>query len=303
MVPANGFNLAATVTKAPTARRPQPAVVLIGGSGPADRDGTVAGIPVLGHIARDLVKAGFVVVRYDKRGVGQSGGRSETATLRDYAEDARAVVTYLRKERRKDVDRRRIAVVGHSEGAWVAMQLAATEKNVAALVMVAGASETGGALVLEQQQHLLDVMKVDDEEKQAKADLQTRINLAATGNGPWDGVSDDLRVQADTPWFASYLAFDPEKLMKDVRQPLLIVQGELDTQVPPHHAVRLAELASGRKRRVAVEVVRIPGVNHLLVPATTGEVSEYGSLSAREVSADATSAMARWLTNTLAVAK
>ena len=303
MVPANGFNIAATVTKAPTARRPQPAVVLIGGSGPADRDGTVAGIPVLGHIARDLVKAGFVVVRYDKRGVGQSGGRSETATLRDYAEDARAVVTYLRKERRKDVDRRRIAVVGHSEGAWVAMQLAATEKNVAALVMVAGASETGGALVLEQQQHLLDVMKVDDEEKQAKADLQTRINLAATGNGPWDGVSDDLRVQADTPWFASYLAFDPEKLMKDVRQPLLIVQGELDTQVPPHHAERLAELASGRKRRVAVEVVRIPGVNHLLVPATTGEVSEYGSLSAREVSADATSAMARWLTNTLAVAK
>ncbi len=215
----------------------------------------------------------------------------------------RAVVTYLRKERRKDVDRRRIAVVGHSEGAWVAMQLAATEKNVAALVMVAGASDTGGALVLEQQQHLLDVMKVDDEEKQAKADLQTRINLAATGNGPWDGVSDDLRVQADTPWFASYLAFDPEKLMKDVRQPLLIVQGELDTQVPPHHAERLAELASGRKRRVAVEVVRIPGVNHLLVPATTGEVSEYGSLSAREVSADATSAMARWLTNTLAVAK
>lgn len=302
MVPANGFNIAATVTKAPSASGRLPAVVLIGGSGPADRDGTVAGIPVLGQVARDLVAAGFLVVRYDKRGVGQSGGRAETATLLDYAEDARAVVTYLSKERRDDVDRRRIAVLGHSEGAWVAMQLAAREKNVKALVMVAGASDTGGALVLEQQQHLLDVMKVDEAEKQAKADLQTRINLAATGEGEWDDVPPELRAQADTPWFASYLAFDPAKLMKDVRQPLLIVQGALDTQVAPHHADELAELARARKRRVSVEVLRVPGVNHLLVPATTGEISEYVSLAAQEVSPAATGPISKWLTTTLAAA-
>lgn len=298
-VPANGFNIAATVTKAPTATGKLPAVVLIGGTGPADRDGTVAGIPVLGQVARDLAKAGFLVVRYDKRGVGQSGGRAETAALVDYAEDARAVVTWLRKSR-KDVDAKRIAVVGHSEGAWIAMQLAAAEKDIAALVMVAGASGTGGALVLEQQQHLLDVMKVSDEEKKSKADLQARINAAATGQGPWDGISNDLRTQADTPWFASYLAFDPAKLMKDVRQPLLIVNGERDTQVPPRHADALATLARARKRQVATEVVRVPGVNHLLVPATTGEVSEYASLSSAEVSPDATGAIAKWLTATFA---
>lgn len=298
-VPANGFNIAATVTKAPTATGKLPAVVLIGGTGPADRDGTVAGIPVLGQVARDLAKAGFLVVRYDKRGVGQSGGRAETAALVDYAEDARAVVTWLRKSR-KDVDAKRIAVVGHGEGAWIAMQLAAAEKDIAALVMVAGASGTGGALVLEQQQHLLDVMKVSDEEKKSKADLQARINAAATGQGPWDGISNDLRTQADTPWFASYLAFDPAKLMKDVRQPLLIVNGERDTQVPPRHADALATLARARKRQVATEVVRVPGVNHLLVPATTGEVSEYASLSSAEVSPDATGAIAKWLTATFA---
>lgn len=298
-VPANGFNIAATVTKTPTATGKLPAVVLIGGTGPADRDGTVAGIPVLGQVARDLAKAGFLVVRYDKRGVGQSGGRAETAALVDYAEDARAVVTWLRKSR-KDVDAKRIAVVGHSEGAWIAMQLAAAEKDIAALVMVAGASGTGGALVLEQQQHLLDVMKVSDEEKKSKADLQARINAAATGQGPWDGISNDLRTQADTPWFASYLAFDPAKLMKDVRQPLLIVNGERDTQVPPRHADALATLARARKRQVATEVVRVPGVNHLLVPATTGEVSEYASLSSAEVSPDATGAIAKWLTATFA---
>lgn len=299
-VPANGFNIAATVTRPPTARGKLPAVVLVGGTGPADRDGTVAGIPVLGHMARDLSRAGFLVVRYDKRGVGQSGGRAETAALVDYAEDARAVVTWLRKSRKDDVDAKRIAVVGHSEGAWIAMQLAATEKDIAALVMVAGASGTGGALVLEQQQHLLDVMKVGDEEKKSKADLQARINAAATGQGPWDGISNDLRTQADTPWFASYLAFDPAKLMKDVRQPLLLVNGERDTQVPPRHADALAALARARKRQVATEVVRVPGVNHLLVPATTGEVSEYASLGSAAVSPDATGAIAKWLTATFA---
>ncbi len=103
-VPANGFNLAATITRPKTGAGKLPVVVLIGGSGPADRDGTVAGIPVLGQIAQGLVEAGIMVVRYDKRGIGQSGGRAETATLADYADDARAVVTYLRKSR-KDVDR------------------------------------------------------------------------------------------------------------------------------------------------------------------------------------------------------
>ncbi|MGH9204094.1 MAG: alpha/beta hydrolase family protein, partial [Vicinamibacterales bacterium] len=101
-IPASGFNLASTITKPATSSAPLPAIVLIGGSGATDRDETVAGIPVFGQIARDLVAAGFFVVRYDKRGIGQSGGRAETVTLSDYAEDARAIVEWLKK--RKDVD-------------------------------------------------------------------------------------------------------------------------------------------------------------------------------------------------------
>ena len=88
-IPAVGFNLAATVTRPPKSTGTLPAVVLIGGSAPTDRDEVVAGIPVFGHIARDLVAAGFMVVRYDKRGLGQSGGRAESVTIADYAEDAR----------------------------------------------------------------------------------------------------------------------------------------------------------------------------------------------------------------------
>ena len=92
-----------------------------------DRDEVVAGIPIFAQLAGALAKQGFVVLRYDKRGVGQSGGRSERATLQDYADDLTAAVKWLAK--RKDIDPRRIAVAGHSEGGAVAMLAAAREKQ------------------------------------------------------------------------------------------------------------------------------------------------------------------------------
>ena len=297
-IPASGFGLGASLTKPADAKAPLPAVILIGGSGPIDRDGTVAGIPMLGQIARDLVGAGFLVVRFDKRGVGQSGGRSETSTLNDYADDVRAVITWLERER-KDVDKKRIALVGHSEGGWVALTVAARDRRAAALAVVAGAGTTGADVILEQQRHALDRLETPEADKQAKVELQKRIHAAALSGKGWEDIPPELRRMADTPWFQSFLAFDPARVMRDVRQPLLIVQGELDTQVPPAHADRLAELARARERKVAVDVVKVPGVNHLLVPAKTGEVDEYPVLAERTVSPAVTSAIANWLTKTM----
>jgi fermentation-respiration switch protein FrsA (DUF1100 family) len=118
-------------------------------------------------------------------------------------------------------------------------------------------------------------------------------------DGTWEGVPDEVRFQADSPWFRSFLAFDPARVMRDVRQPVLILQGALDTQVKPYHAERLAELARQRRRDGGVEVVTVPGVNHLLVTARTGEVAEYASLAGRDVATAATSALALWLTRTM----
>ncbi len=87
-----------------------------------------------------------------------------------------------------------------------------------------------------------------------------------------------MRKQAETPWFQSFLAFDPGQALKDTGQPILVAQGELDTQVQPYHADKLAELARARKRKADVQVLKVPGINHLLVPAKTGEVDEYRSL-------------------------
>src|SRR5262249_39618036 len=114
-IPSIGVTLAGTVSRPATSAAPKlPAVLLGGGTGPADRDGVSYGVPILGELAAAIADAGFIVVRYDKRGIGQSGGRPETASLVDYAEDVRAAVKALTN--RKDVDPQRVALVGHGEG-------------------------------------------------------------------------------------------------------------------------------------------------------------------------------------------
>jgi pimeloyl-ACP methyl ester carboxylesterase len=297
-IPGNGFTLAGTVSKPSgpgDAKGRYPAIVLVPGSGLVDRDETVAGIPIFGQLAGQLADSGFVVLRYDKRGVGQSGGRAETATLGDYAEDARAAIRWL--GRRKDVDDDRVALLGHSEGAAVALIAASRDKRIKAVVLVAGFAGTGGELVLEQQRHVLAGATVSDADRQARIDLQKRIQAAVLGQGEWTDVPDELRRQADTPWFQSFLAFSPAEVLPKVRQPILIVHGERDTQVPVSHADRLAELARSRKNSHPgdVAVVKVPGVNHLLVQAETGEVAEYARLTGRSVSPEVVKAITGWL--------
>lgn len=298
-VPANGFSIAGTLSKSPASKATtkSPAVILIGGSGPSDRDETAFGIPIFGQLANVLADAGYLVVRYDKRGVGQSGGRTEVARLNDFAEDARAVIKAISE--RKDVDRKRIAVVGHSEGGWIAMLAAAKNDRVSALGLISTVAVSGRDLNLYQVTHGVERSGRPEAERQATIDLQKQIQQAVVAGAGWEKLPEGVRRQADTPYFHSFLTHDPAKIMKDVRQPLLIVQGERDTQVPPSNADQLERLAKARKRVVPVEVVKIPGINHLLVPATTGEADEYGSLPQRTVSADVSNALVQWLGRTI----
>ena len=294
-IDANGFTLAGTVTTPPAVagKLRSPGIVLIGGSGPTDRDETVAGIQIFAQLAGALAKDGAVVLRYDKRGVGQSGGRTESATLDDYADDAIAAVKWLAK--RPDVDSRRIVVVGHSEGAAVALLAAAREKQIDGVVSIAGPGVTGEELILQQQRHLLDQSGISDADKQAKIDLQKKIEAAVLSGTGWEGIPAGLRKQADTPWFRSLLAYDPARVLPKVKQPLLVIQGDLDTQVPKEQADRLADLARARKKARPPEVVHIPGINHLLVPAGNGEVAEYPALKDKTVSPKVAASITDWI--------
>ena len=301
-IPGNGFLLAGTMSRpAQSTEARSPAVILVAGSGPADRDSLTYGIPILGQIAGALADAGFTVVRYDKRGIGQSGGRAEAASLADYAEDVRAAVKMLAD--RKDVDPKRIAAIGHSEGGLVALIAAAKEKRIAAVGLIATPGTTGADMALAQQQRLLNRMTLTPEEKQAKVEAQRKIHDAViTGKG-LELLPPEVRRTVDNAEYQSLLTSDPAKLVAGVRQPLLIVQGGLDTQVEPQNADRLEALARARKNAPPVEVVKVPTVNHLLVPATTGEADEYGTLKDKQVSQQVTEALVTWLKKTLSAAR
>jgi hypothetical protein len=301
-IPSNGFSLAGTLSRpAQSTAARLPAVVLVAGSGPTDRDSLLFGIPILGQIAGALADAGYMVVRYDKRGIGQSGGRAEAATLADYADDVRAAVKLLAD--RKDVDPKRIAVIGHSEGGLVALMAAEKDKRIAAVGLVATPGMTGADIILAQQKRLLDRSKMTPEEKQAKVDEQKKIHEAATTGKGLELLPPAVRRSIDNPEFQGILISDPAKLVLPVRQPLLIVQGGLDTQVEPGNADQLEAIARKRKNAPAVEVVKVADVNHLLVPATTGEVSEYGDLKDKHVSAAVDQAIVAWLNKTLSTAR
>ena len=295
-IPSAGFSLAGTLTTptATAARVRSQAIVLVAGSGPVERDAIVAGIPLFAQLAADLAERGFVVLRYDKRGVGQSGGRLETVTLQEYAEDAVAAVRFL--EKRKDVDKRRITVAGHSEGAAIAMLAAAREKKISTLVLMEGMGTSGVDLILEQQQASLDRLKVPEGERPSKVELQKKILDAAISGQGWEALPPDIRARADSPWYRSVLTFDPAAVMPRIKQPVLIVQGELDKEVLPHHSKRLAEAANARKKVPPATLVSLPGLNHLLVPAQTGDASEYLLLPEKRISPDVARAIADWVT-------
>jgi len=299
-IPSNGFTLAGTISKpAQPASSPLPAVVLVSGSGPNDRDEQVAGIPVLGQLASAIADAGFMVLRYDKRGVGQSGGRAESAGLQDYVEDLRGALKLLFE--RKDVDPKRVAIVGHSEGGLVALLAAAKEKKVAGVVLLATPGMPIGDLILAQQAHLLARSQLSEAEKQDRIAMQKKIQQAVTSGKGLDQLPPAVRKQVDNMEFQTLLAADPAKIVPEVKQPILIVQGELDTQVEPSNADRLAELANRRKNAPPAQVVKVPGVNHLLVPATTGELDEYARLPDKHVSPIVSNAVVAWLQKTLGV--
>jgi hypothetical protein len=299
-----GVVLAGTLT-VPPGKGPFPAVALATGSGPQDRDEQLFGHKPFAVLADHLTKKGLVVLRYDDRGFGKSTGTFMTATSADFADDLEGAFEFLAA--RADVDRKRIGLLGHSEGGILAPMVAARRKDVAYIVLLAGTGVPGTEVVLEQGQKMAAVSGVPEEQRQqarvkqnefysvmrnSKDEDELKAKLKAMfGEGP---QGENIIRQATSPWFKYFLFYDPAPVMERVKCPALLVNGELDLQVMPDQNLPPLEAALKKGGNTDYKVVRLPGLNHLLQTAKTGLPGEYGQIEETMAPA-ALDAVSSWL--------
>lgn len=282
---------------------PFPALMLFSGSGLQDRDCTIFGHKPFLLLADRLSRAGFAVLRADDRGVGGSKGDLSQVTTEAFVEDARSGIRFLAG--RPEIDARRIGMYGHSEGAAVAAGVAA-RGELAFVILAAGPGVNGSELILEQLKRLslaggvpaaqVDVLVAQtremhrvamaagsDQEAQDKivelglAQLRQQKGEAAISAADREALQQQA-LQVASPWFRSLLVFDPAANLEKIKVPVLVLQGELDLQVAADQNLPKIEAALARAGNRDVAVKRLTGLNHLLQPAKTGLVAEYGEI-------------------------
>lgn len=291
---AAGVKLAGSLS-VPKGAGPFPAVVLVHGSGPNNRDEDVFNHKIFLVLADHLARQGIAVLRYDKRGIAQSTGDYKAATTFDFADDAQAAVAFLRS--RADIDARHIGMIGHSEGGLIAPMVAARDPQLGFVVMLAGPGVRGELLMIEQmalasraggaseadlaRERVLNsalFAAIAGEKDLAQAHVKAKAILdQAEKDGVLPPGMGALQLKSFTsPWFHSFLALEPGPALRAMRQPVLVLNGELDRQVPSRldlDAIRAA--LAGNPRAVVKE---LPKLNHLFQTAATGAGSEYGKI-------------------------
>ncbi len=317
-----GITLAGTWTM-PRGEGPFPAVILVSGSGPQDRDETIFQHKPFWVLADRLTREGFAVLRYDDRGIGQSKGNFAASTTQDFAEDTLAAYRYVQS--RREADKKRIGILGHSEGGLIAPMVAAREKEVAFLILLAGPATTGEVVVLGQiaalgkaqglsdaalqekvalQKRLFDIVKQEKDNPAALARLketlaQAKENLSAEERKALEGPAIDAQLQHIlSPWYRYFLAADPRLFLQKVTCPVLALYGEKDLQVVPAENRQEMEAALKAGGNGKSRTILLPGLNHLFQTGQTGGPEEYGKIE-ETFSPTALQAIADWLQATM----
>lgn len=280
-----GHTLAGTLTLPRERRGPVAAVVTITGSGPEDRDETISivkGYRPFRQVADTLGRHGIAVLRLDDRGFGASTGNHATATSADFADDIRAALAYLRT--RPEIDGKRLALLGHSEGGLIAPMVAATDSSLRGIVLMAGPAQTGRQILRFQ---LGNAVRRDTSLTPARRDSALKTV---------DATIDSLG--ASQPWVKFFLDYDPIATARKVHVPTLILQGATDQQVTPEQATALERaMRDGGNRRVTTRV--FPEANHLFVQDANGNPAGYATLRERNVRPDVMAALLDWLRTVL----
>jgi pimeloyl-ACP methyl ester carboxylesterase len=257
----------------------RPALFFVSGSSGQDRHGLSAGIDLGTHEILDrLTREGFLVLRVDDRGVGESRGPTEDLDLDDLIADARACVDFLLA--RPDVDPERLALLGHSEGGGTAAILAAERPAIAALVLLAATGRPIGEVLLEQNARALDLAGVQGEERtRILAEVESWLERLASDEriAPDQVPADYHELLAARAWLASHARQDPRANLARVRCPVLILQGQKDFQVSAERDARLLALALDEAGHEDHELVVFPDLDHLFKRVEGGEsqLSDY----------------------------
>lgn len=298
------INLAGTLSL-PTKEGLFPAVILISGSGAQNRDQELLGHKPFLVIADYLTKNGIAVLRFDDRGTAMSKGDFKTATTLDFATDVEAALQYLLT--RKEINQKKIGLIGHSEGGIIAPIVANKSKNVSFIILLAGTGIPGDELLLLQQELIGKASGISEEDlKKSKiantevfelvkkapnseqmvkeiTEYITKLIKSDSDSKIPDGISESDYIsmqvsQITNPWMQFIIKYNPAQALEKVKCPVLALNGDKDMQVPSKvnlEAINKALVKGGNKK---VTIKELPNLNHLFQECKTGSPEEYSEI-------------------------
>ena len=290
------ISLAGTLTF-PSGSGPFPAAILIAGSGPQDRDDNVAGHRPFLVLADHLMRKGIAVLRYDKRGIGKSTGNYDQATTEGFASDAEAALNYLKS--RKEINARKIGLIGHSEGGLIAPMIASRSSDLAWIVLLAAPGLKGEQVMLLQTELILKAAGFDDDHIAKARDfslqsyalarkekdpetLETKLTDLVDSTGmsttlPPTTIKPQARMMT-SPWFRFFLDYDPIPALKKTQCPVLALNGDKDLQIASKENLEQIQKALQEGGNKDFQTHELAGLNHLFQHAPTGSPTEYGGI-------------------------
>jgi hypothetical protein len=287
-----GITLGGTLTY-PESDDSLTAVILISGSGAQNRNEEVMGHRPFLVLADHLSRAGIAVLRYDDRGVGESGGDPQTATSADYATDVEAAIAYLNSQQLVKIHH--IGLIGHSEGGIIAPMVAEKNTDVDFIVMMAGPGCRGDEILMQQTEAIMRAKGMNEQSlaqllnlnrslydlvinagQTEEAEAQMKQLLISAGLGEQESIAQAAALL--NPWFIFFLSHDPVPVLEKISIPVLAINGDLDLQVLAALNLPAIEkaLISGGNQQFTVKL--FTGLNHLFQHARTGLMDEYSTI-------------------------
>ena len=308
--------LAGTLTL-PKGKTKVPTVVLISGSSPHNRDQEIAGHKPFLVLADYLTRNGIGVLRYDDRGVGESEGSYEIAAYEDRANDVNGAISFLKT--RKEVDKSRIGLVGHSEGGLIASIVASMSKGLGFIVTLGAPALPGREMILLQTKYGNNAKGIDSTRTQEKlvflkhifddicesSDLtKTKSDLLSFFEANRSSIPSGMKIEQvsamletfTTSWFQTILMYDPRLTLEKVTCPVLALSGERDLQIPPKENLAAIKMALGKAKNPHVVIKELPQLNHLFQEAQTGLPDEFATIE-QTFSPIALTEIVNWIRN------